>query len=96
MSHGVIASVADLHTPSFDLTKLITQTTDALLFDHPTAPLQQRAAQIYLALAVAFEQVGLMRVSDAPPLVVETSTGTFTVSPTLPIWSRRSPRRGVD
>ena len=28
-------------------------------------------------LAVAFEQVGLMRVSDAPPLVVEALLGTF-------------------
>ncbi len=34
---SITATVATLGGPSFNLTKLITQTTDALVFDHPTA-----------------------------------------------------------
>ncbi len=92
---SITATVATLGGPSFNLTKLITQTTDALLFDHPTVPLQHRAAQIYLALAVAFERVGLMRVADAPRLVMGTPAGPFAVSRLVCLTRPGSPSRPV-
>ncbi len=90
---SITATVATIDAPSFNLTKLITQTTDALLFDHPTVPLQHRAAQIYLALAVAFKRVGLMHVADAPRLVVGTPAGPFAVSRLVCLTRPGSPSR---
>lgn len=72
-------SVEDLKSPSFKLTILISHTTGALHFEDPTLPLEQRAAQICLALMVAFEQVGLMRIAAAPQIVIHTRHGSFSV-----------------
>lgn len=49
------ASVAALYSPLFSLTKLVLHTTNALRLGHLILPFQQRAAQVYLALAITFE-----------------------------------------
>lgn len=57
---------------------------------------RSQSSQIYLALAVTFERVGPMRVSECPPLVDGTVEGAITVSPTWPMCSGRLLGHGVN